>query len=165
MCRYNTKSFQPIEHRTPPMTLHKCVHHWPFVTFADQASHGHARKRRALSCLLSLKLRDRIARKSIFSSIPPISIENPFEAAVHHLDTYNVPHHDVRRFSSRDKRMSYVLCLQLLLTAGAGCVAINILPDDVLLHLFYFCLRSWDTRRAHGYMPVAVRHSRVYSTI
>jgi hypothetical protein len=113
----------------------------------------------------SLKLRDRIARKSIFSSIPPISIENLFEAAVHHLDTYNVPHHDVRRFSSRDKRMSYVLCLQLLLTAGAGCVAINILPDDVLLHLFYSCLRSWDTRRAHGYMPVAVRHSRVYSTI
>ena len=40
--------------------------------------------------------------------------------------------------SSRDKRMSYIPCLQLPLTVRAGHVTINILPDDVLLHIFFF---------------------------
>jgi hypothetical protein len=47
-----------------------------------------------------------------------------------------VPH--VRRVSSRDKRTSCVPCLKLLLTVWAGLVTINILPDDVLLHVFHF---------------------------
>jgi hypothetical protein len=36
-----------------------------------------------------------------------------------------------------DERASYVLWLQLLLTVRAGRVTINILPDDVLLHIFH----------------------------
>ena len=38
----------------------------------------------------------------------------------------------------RDKRTSFVSCLQLLLTMWAGHVTIDILPDDVLLCIFYF---------------------------
>jgi hypothetical protein len=34
--------------------------------------------------------------------------------------------------------MFFVLCLQLLLSVWAGCAAIDILPDDVLLHIFHF---------------------------
>ena len=40
--------------------------------------------------------------------------------------------------SSCDKRTSYVPCLQLLLIVWAGRETINILPDDVLLHIFHF---------------------------
>jgi hypothetical protein len=51
-----------------------------------------------------------------------------------HLDTPNILHvHDVS-----DERTSYVPCLQLLLTVWAGRVTINILPDDVLLLIFFF---------------------------
>ena len=59
--------------------------------------------------------------------------------STHHLDTSNVLHVHLNRVSSCDKRTSYVPCLQLLLTdCGAGRVTINILPDDVLLHIFHF---------------------------
>ena len=42
-----------------------------------------------------------------------------------------------RRFGFREKRMSYVPCLRLLLTMWVGRVTINILPDDVFLHIFF----------------------------
>ena len=58
----------------------------------------------------------------------------------HHLDTpnLNVPDQLVSHIDSCDKRTSYVPCLQLALTVWAGCVTINILPDDVLLLIFHF---------------------------
>jgi hypothetical protein len=40
--------------------------------------------------------------------------------------------------SSCDKCLSNIPCLQLPLTVRAGHVTINILPDDVLLHIFFF---------------------------
>ena len=85
-----------------------------------------------------------------------------------------------------------MLFLQLLPTAGAGRVDINMLPDDhVLLYIFNFdrqvtsvsscvlqvairhfciaklsrpetCLRSWDTRRAHGYLATLANYYREY---
>ena len=55
----------------------------------------------------------------------------------HHLDTSNVTLVD--RVSSCDKRTSHVPCLQPPpLTVWVGRVTINILPDDVLLFIFYF---------------------------
>jgi hypothetical protein len=48
--------------------------------------------------------------------------------------------HRSHHVSSCDERMSYVLCLQLVLTLWAGrvTVTINVLPDDVLLIIFLF---------------------------
>jgi hypothetical protein len=44
----------------------------------------------------------------------------------------------VHRVSSGDKRTYHVPCLQLLLNVQAGHVTVDILPEDVLLHVFHF---------------------------
>jgi hypothetical protein len=44
----------------------------------------------------------------------------------------------VRRVNSSDKCTSHVPCLHLLLTIWVDHVEINIIPDDVLLHIFHF---------------------------
>ena len=74
----------------------------------------------------------------MFTSTPPISIDGPSRSeTTHHLDTSDVLH--MHRVSSCDKRRFYVPYLQLLLTVCVGRrVTINILPDDVLLHIFHF---------------------------
>jgi F-box-like len=62
---------------------------------------------------------------------PPILIDGRSESGA----TQFFRTSDVLRY---DKRTSYVLYLQLLLTVWAGRVTINILPDDVLLHILHF---------------------------
>ena len=65
------------------------------------------------------------------------SIEVPSGTrATRHLNTSNVL--SVHHVGSGDKRTSYVLSLQQLLTMCAGRVTINILPGDVLLLIFHF---------------------------
>ena len=48
--------------------------------------------------------------------------------------------------SSRDKRMSYIPCLQLPLTVRAGHVTINILPDTVSINWFLHAktVKNWQ---------------------
>ena len=48
-----------------------------------------------------------------------------------------------------DKRTFYVACLPLLLTVWAG-VTINILPDEILLHIFH-CSRLWHQGRGRSW--------------
>ena len=87
-------------------------------------------------------LLDGIARH-IFPRTPPILIDGPSgSSAIHHLDTSNIFH--VHRVSScdSDKRMSSCAVsarLQPLLTTEltGRVVTINILPDNVLLHIFH----------------------------
>jgi hypothetical protein len=82
-------------------------------------------------CSMPPTLPNRITQ-CIFPCRPPISVDGPSGAsATHRLDTSNV------LVSSCDKR-AYVPCLKLLLTVWAGLQTINILPDDVLLHIFHF---------------------------
>jgi hypothetical protein len=87
--------------------------------FANQAVElliGTSEKRRALRSLLFLMLPDKIARRTMSPSAPPILIEGRSESREthHYIDTSNVV--QVHRVSSRDKRSFCVLCLQLLLT-------------------------------------------------
>ena len=93
--------------------------------------------------LLSLLLLDIISRR-VFPGTLPISIDGPYGSSVaHRLDIFDVL--PVDHVSSCDKRTSYVPCLRLLLTVWADRLTIDILPDDVLLHIFLFD-RSWDRR-------------------
>ena len=74
--------------------------------------------------------------RRFFPSIRPVSINGPSDLReTRHLDTSDVLH---AHYVSCDKRTCYVPCLRLLLTAWAGRVTIDILPDDVLLHIFHF---------------------------
>jgi hypothetical protein len=91
---------------------------------ANRASHRYTQKRQALCGLLSLILPDRITRCTIRNT--PILIDSEGRSVSN----------ATRRYGFRNKRMSYVSCLRLLLTVSAGRVTINILPDDVLLHIF-----------------------------
>ena len=74
----------------------------------------------------------------IFSSIPPIPIDGPSGSreTYHDLDALNLL--DVHLISPCNRRTSCMQCQQLLLTAWAGRVAIDMLPDDVLLPIFHF---------------------------
>lgn len=74
----------------------------------------------------------------IFSSIPPIPIDGPSGSreTYHDLDALNLL--DVHLISPCNRRTSCMQCQQLLLTAWAGRVAIDMLPDDVLLPIFPF---------------------------
>ena len=56
------------------------------------------------------------------------------------------PQASTHHVSSCDKRVSYVPCLQLPLTLWAGDLTIDILPDDVLLLIFYFDGRNVVSR-------------------
>ena len=86
-----------------------------------------------------------IARR-VFPSTRPISTDGPSGLrATNPLDIFNVLDVPVHRVGSWDKRTSYVPCLQLLLIVWTGRVTIDILPDDVLLHIFLFD-RSWHRR-------------------
>ena len=90
-------------------------------------------------------LLDIIARR-VFPSTRPISTDGPSGSkATHPLDIFNVLDVPVHRVGSWDKRTSYVPCLQLLLIVWTDRVTIDILPDDVLLHIFLFD-RSWHRR-------------------
>ena len=71
---------------------------------------------------------------SILHSTPLISIDAPGSRESDH----NMSCLDAGCAGSCDKGLSYVPCLQLLLTVWAGHVtSINILPDDVLLLIFH----------------------------
>ena len=88
-------------------------------------------------------LLDIISRR-VFPGTLPIRIHGPYGSSeAHRLDIFDVL--PVDHVSSCDKRTSYVPCLRLLLTVWAGRLTIDILPDDVLLHIFLFD-RSWDRR-------------------
>ena len=54
-------------------------------------------------------------------------------------------------------------CLQRLLTVWAGCMTVNILPDDVLLHIFHFdqaiYLHEFDSARNRHPDMLFLRHS------
>ena len=97
--------------------------------------------RRTLLRLLTFVIPDRVARRIIPSTPRIVIYGHSGSKATHHLDTSNVL--PVHRVSSCDNRTSYVPCLQLPdlpdlpLTMWAGRVTIDILPDDVLLHIFH----------------------------
>ena len=83
-------------------------------------------------------LPNRIVRR-IFPGIPPIPIDGPSGSRVtHHPDALNGVLH-VRHVSSCDQRTSFVPYLQLLLTVWAAArMTIDVLHDEVLLHIFHF---------------------------
>ena len=95
-------------------------------------------------------LPDRIIQR-IFPSRPPISIDDPSGSrATHRPDTFNVL--QLLRVRFRDKR-AYVPCLKRRSTVWADRRTIDILPDDVLLHLFHFDRLAYLENADQGRRP------------
>ena len=126
------------------MSSHQYV--WKFIgdyhrlANSNLTSRRQPRIRRVLRRLLSSILPDRIARR-VFPSTPPLSMDgspgSSGSKAPRRLNLSSLLH--VGRVIPWGRRTFCVSpCLQRLLTVWTGRVTVNILPDDVLLHIFHF---------------------------